>query len=267
MSNIVGPLFWKTLRDNRKSLWWWTFGVVAFILFALAFYPSIKSQPSINELYAQSKALQAFVGTNDITSPVGYLVREVFAITGPIIMIVFGVILGSRMIAGEESGKTLPLLLANPISRTRVVWDKFAAMKVALLILAVAIFLSCIAFDPLFQLTGIDNGKMAVAMLMLFLVGLAFGSIAFLIGAATGNRGLAGGIAGALAFAMYLTNTLQGLVDSLEPYRWASLFYYLDSNNSLNQYPKFWYVLVLIGVSAVCFGLSLLVFRRRDIAA
>lgn len=259
-------VFRKTLRDNRRSLFWWSLGMVLFIAFALAFYPSIKSQPGLNQLYAQSKALQVFAGTADITSPAGYLTREVFAITGPIALIVYGVILGSAMIAGEETQKTLSPLLANPVSRARVIWNKFAAMKVILLTVTVSILISMLVFDPLFQLNGVDVGKMIVGMGMMFLIALAFGSIAFMIGALTGSKGLAGGIAGALAFAMYLLNTIQSLVDSLHPYRFASLFYYLDSNNAVLIYPTWWYALVLAGVSAACFLLSVLVFRRRDIA-
>jgi beta-exotoxin I transport system permease protein len=264
---MIGRLFFKTLRDSRKSLFWWSVGVVGFVAFALAFYPAIKSEPSLNQIYAQSKALQAFAGTADITSPAGYLTREVYAITGPIVLIVYGIILGTGLVAGEEGRKTLPLLLAQPVSRVRVIWDKFAAMKVALLLVAVLTFVSIAVFAPLFQLDGLDYGKMAVATGMMFLVGLAFGAIGFLIGAATGNRGLAGGVAGALAFAMYILNTLSGLVESLEPYKWSSLFYYLDANNALVQYPKWWYALVLGGVSVACFLASLAVFRRRDIHA
>ena len=264
MAELVGPVFWKTLREHRKGLFWWSVGMVGFLAFALGFYPTIKAEPSLNEIYAQSKALQAIAGTADITSPAGYLTRELFAITGPIAMMVYGIILGAGLIAAEESQKTLSLLLANPVSRLRVVWDKFAAMKTILFVLALVTFLSLLVFNPLFELNGLDTGKLAVATAMMYLVGLAFGSIAFLIGAATGNKGLAGGVAGALAFGMYLLNTIQSLVDSLHPYRWVSLFYYLDSNNAVNQYPTWWYPLVLIGVAAVCFGLSLLVFRRRD---
>lgn len=264
---MLKNVFWKTLRDDRRSLFWWSFGIAVFILFAMSFYPSIKDQPSLNQLYAQSKALQAFTGTSDITSPAGYMTREVFAITGPIILIIYGIIQGTAAIAGEEIQKTLPLLLANPISRFRVAWDKFAAMKVTLLIVSAVIFATIALFASSFQMHGLDVGKMGVATLMMFLIGLAFGAIGFLIGTATGNRGLAGGIAGGLAFAMYLVNALQGLVDSLHPYRFLSLFYYLNPENSLTAYPKVWYGLVLAGVPAVCFLLSWLAFQRRDVAA
>ncbi len=261
---LVGPLFWKTLLDHRKSLFWWSLGTVLFLLFALAFYPSIKDQPGLDTLY-QSKALKAFVGDNDITSPAGYLTRELFTIVGPVLFIIFGITLGTEAIAGEESKKTLSLLVANPISRFRVIYDKFAAIKVMLLTLAVVTFLTVVIVDPIFQLTGINNGKVAVGVLLMFLLGLAFGAIGFAIGAVTGNRGVAAGVAGALAFAMYLLNTIQQIVDSLHPYRWLSLFYYANSDHAVTQYPQWWFIVVLAGVSLAGFIVSWAVFRRRDV--
>ena len=101
-------------------------------------------------------------------------------------------------------------------------------MKVTLLTLGVVTFLTLVVIDPLFELTGLNNGKLAVGVLMMVLLGLAFGAIGFLAGALTGNKGIAGGVAGGLAFAMYLLNTTAQIVDSVHDYRWLSLFYYSE---------------------------------------
>jgi ABC-2 type transport system permease protein len=261
---ILGSVFTKTLHENRKSLFWWTLGTVAFIAFALAFYPSIKNQPSLNQVFEGSTAVKAFIGTSDVTSPNGFLIREVFSIMGPLFLIIYGISLGTAAIAGEEGKKTLALLLANPVSRSRVVIDKFAAMTASLGIVSVASFLAIIVSAPLFQL-NVDELRVAEAVFSMFLLGLSFGSIGFLVGAATGNRSMAGGITGALAFAMYLFDIFRQIVSSLDPYRWLSLFYYYGTERLLTTPPDVGRWAVLAAIPLVCLVLSAASFSRRDI--
>lgn len=258
------PVFRQALRENRRSLFWWTVGTAGFIVFAMAFYPSIKDQPGLNQLYA-SKALQAFVGTGDITSPVGYMTREVFALTGPIVLLVYGIIAGTALLAGEEGRKTLPLLLSNPVSRTAVLLGKFGTLKALLLTVTIGMLAAVALVGPLFSVS-LPLGHLISAFAMMFLLGLGFGTFGFMLGAVTGNRGLAGGITGALAFAMYLLNTLQTFIEPLQPYRFASLFYYYDPENAVIQYPDAVDVLVLVGIPAICLAVAVLVFRRRDLS-
>jgi ABC-2 type transport system permease protein len=231
-------LFTKTLYDNRRSLFWWCLGSAFFVAFVIPLYPSIKGQPELNQIFQNSKELSALIGTTDVTSPYGYLIRELFSIMGPLFLIIYGISLGTGAVAGEEGKKTLGLLLANPIERWRVVQDKFLAMLVSLTL---------------------------VSVLAMFLLGLAFGSIGFLIGAITGNRSLASGIAGAIAFAMYMFDFLRQVVESLDPYRFASLFYYYGTNTLLVEPAHWGNLAVLAAVPVLCIGLSALVFSRRDI--
>lgn len=52
----------------------------------------------------------------------------------PMLIIILGIALGSDAIAGEEERKTMDLLLSNPISRSRIVLEKFLAMTSIILI-------------------------------------------------------------------------------------------------------------------------------------
>jgi ABC-2 type transport system permease protein len=234
----------------------------------MALYPTFKENAGqLNELYQSSKEIVALVGTQDMSTGVGFLTQEVFSIMAPLFLIIYGIQLGASAIGREEGRGTLPLLLANPISRSRVVYEKYAAMKAALLVVAAVVFVTIAPLAPVFEMKDVELAKLATASLMTFLIGLAFGSIAFLVGAATGNRGLAVGATSALGLGMYLLYVMEQLVDSLEPYRWLSLFHYYVPDNVLTDFPTFGNVLVLIGVSVAGFGLSLLVFPRRDVRA
>ena len=58
-----------------------------------------------------------------------------------------------------------------------------------------------------------------------------------MLGAATGSRGTAIGIASALAALCYLISSLAPVVDWIKPLRFASLFYWAVANRQLRFRP------------------------------
>jgi ABC-2 type transport system permease protein len=40
----------KTLRDLRRSLAWWSLGIVALVALMVSVYPSVRDNPSLNKL-------------------------------------------------------------------------------------------------------------------------------------------------------------------------------------------------------------------------
>jgi ABC-2 type transport system permease protein len=91
------------LRLRRTSLVVWVASVFALVAMITAFYPQIRSDPSLNSIYAtMSPAVQALLGGSDLTSPAGYLNTQVFAFFLPAVLLVFGLGRGSASIASEE---------------------------------------------------------------------------------------------------------------------------------------------------------------------
>ena len=80
-------------------------------------------------------AFKAFFGLGDnvdYTSAIGYLNGELFSFMVPLLLLIAAIGAGARATAGEEERGTLELLLANPISRRRLVLDKLAALAAEL---------------------------------------------------------------------------------------------------------------------------------------
>ncbi len=262
---MLGSIYAKTIRDNRKGLFWWGLGIIVYGLFLVSFYPEIKDQPGFDELLKESETYQALAGgVESFSSPEGFLNAEAFSIMAPLFLIIYAVGRGTAAIAGEEGRRTLPLLLAQPVSRTRVVRDTFAAMMTGLVVLSVLLWLSFFVPSGSFGL-DISAGSLAAAILSVFLLGGFFGGLAFLLGAATGQRGLASGVTAAVALATYLVDTLGKIIDVLEPYRVLSPFYYYYENDPLSNGLDPGNAAILAASILLFFLLSLLVFRRRDI--
>jgi len=109
--------------------------------------------------------------------------------------------------------------------------------------------------------------KLAAACVMLVLLGLAFGSIALAISAATGNRGAAIGVAVGLMVVSYLIDGLANIIEGLNSIRWISPFKYYMGGDPLRNGLSIPDAGVLGAVAVVFLVLAVIAFERRDLAA
>jgi ABC-2 type transport system permease protein len=156
----------KTLRDARRALAWWSLGLIALAAMMLAVYPTVRDNPDLNRLvqdYPEAlKAFIAFGGNVEYATGAGYLGSELFSFMIPLLLLVAAVGAGARAIAGEEEGGTLDLLLANPLSRRRLVMEKLAALVAEIALLGSLLWLSLLAGGALVGI-GVSAAHLAAA--------------------------------------------------------------------------------------------------------
>jgi ABC-2 type transport system permease protein len=112
---------------------------------------------------------------------------------------------------------------------------------------------------------GVSASNLFGASLTAGALGLAFGAIAFLLGAATGRRTLAIGLTAAAAVAAYLVNALAALVSGLGPLQKASPFYHYAVGDPLRQGVAPAHLLILVAVALVAAVAGIVLFDRRDL--
>jgi beta-exotoxin I transport system permease protein len=265
---MLGTVFTKTLRDQRRALVWWALGLVGTVVLYTSFWPSVRDNAAQFNRYLENLPdfMKNLLGEIDYTTPEGYLQSELFAFLAPILLIVYAVGAGARAIAGEEEVGSLDLLLSVPIRRRRVLLDKFGAMVAGSFLLMVVMWISVVAFGPVFDLRVRLEGFTAMT-LNTFLLGTLFGSIALAIGTTTGRKALAIGVPSGLAVATFIVNTLAPSVDWLEPFQFVSPFYYYSGGAPILNGLDPVHALVLAGASAVALAFALWAFERRDLAA
>ena len=258
----------KTLRDQRRGLVGWTIGLVSLVLVYIAVWPSIRdSAPQMNAYIKNlPKVMRELFIQGDYGTPIGYVSSEIFGQMGLLLIVIAGIGLGARAIAAEEETGTLDILLSTPVTRRRVLLEKLAALAVQVAALTVILSASIALLGPSVALRVSLDGLVA-ATLSLILLGLAFGSIALLLGAWTGRRGLAIALTTALAVTGFVIDGLSRVVDWLEPARFASPFYYYSANEPLKNGVDPWHALALAGLAIVATALAVAVFERRDLTA
>lgn len=260
----------KTLRDSRRAFFWWSLGLIAMAALEIAVYPTVRDNPELNRMIEDyPEALKAFLGFGgqlDYLSGAGYLGTELFSFMVPLLLLVAAVGAGARAIAGEEESGRLELLLANPISRRRLVGEKLGALVVELVVLGVVLWLSLIVGVQVVGM-NVSAAHLGAATASAALLAIVFGALALLLGAATGRRAIAIGVSSAVAVAAYLVNSLASLVHFLEPARKASPFYHYAASDPLRHGLSVDHVAFLVVLALIFSALASIAFDRRDIAA
>ncbi len=266
---MLRNVFLKTLRDQRRALLWWAVGIVGLAFYLALLYPSIRDNAATYDriLKAMPETLaKTMIGDfGSYGSPEGYLNSSLFFMAAPLLFLIYAISVGSGAIAGEEEQGTLDLLLSNPLPRWRVVVEKFVALVIGTLFLALVQWLGLIVGAVAVNMQ-ISSGRLAEINLSCALLGLAIGTLALAVGCLRGDRSLSVGVASTVGVAAYFLNSLAASVKSLEPYRKLSFFYYFIGADPLKNGLDAGHVAVLVGVTLVLLAVALVVFERRDVA-
>ena len=262
----VHSVFERAFHDRRRGLVGWTIGVVGMVVALLAIYPAIRDNPAVND-YVDSlpEAIRDMVGAVDYTTGTGYLQAEMFSFMLPLLMVLMAVLWASDAIAGEEERGTLDLLLAHPISRGRVVVEQALSLLTGVLVVCAAATVAVLVGAPL---VGMDLAisPLLAAMAATATLTVLYGALALTVGAATGHRGQARGVATTLAVAAYLLSVLAPFASWLEPLRGLSPWWHTLGIQPMEAGWQPVRLLVLLALAGGVVAAGSWRFDRRDVA-
>ncbi len=254
------------LSFRRKAIVGFTIGLVLYVVVVVALYPSFKNSSELDNLTKNSPGVAALFGiSGSLTSPVGWMNANVWANFFPLIILLLTVGYGASAIAGQEKDGHLELVLSLPFSRGRVVVQKVGALSFQALILCLFTFLA-VLIGRWFEL-NFGIWELTTATVGVLLLGVDFGLLALAIGAGTGNRGLALGVASTVAAASYLVSSMAPVVSWLDPAKYLSLFYWSVGDNQLQDGLSVRALAVLAGVGIVIAVSADRLFRSHDLVA
>ncbi len=259
---------WNELWQRRWSLLWWSVGVGFFVGLDVLLYATLKDDAAqLNAAVAHlPQAVKAlFSDGADLLSPAGFLSGRIYYLLLPLLLTIMAIGIGTNLIGKEEKQGTLELLLARPISRTRLLLGKvIAGLAMLWCVGGIALVTAVLTVHP----AGLDVSRrdVALATLASILLSILFGSVAFVL-STLGRplRSLATGVAALIAFGSYLLASLETIISELElPAKLSPYHYYhpsdlLVGHGSTMPMLGFALGIILLGLAA-WFG-----FRRRDI--
>ncbi len=252
-------VFLKAMRDQQWMILGFGLGSALMAALVLAIYPSYSTALEHLEL---PPALQAIVGDVDLASATGFVSAEFFSWV-PVLFVVYAIIQGTGALAGEESSGTIDLLLAQPISRARLIVEKSLAIVVGAVAIA-ALALPGFVIPYYLMDIEVSLGRLLAATMAMVPLTLAFAALSLLAGCMLPARRDAAATLTAVAILSYFINSLGQASEVLEPLRPASLFFYYRSERILSEGVNVVGVIVLFAVAAVALTLAGIGFQRRD---
>src|SRR5216683_2606997 len=122
----------KTLRDYRIPMLGWGYGLALLMVVGLA-----AATPALRDAYASIAQGLRFLGDPfAMRTSEGYATARYLELFVPLLLSIWAILAGARMLRGEEERGTMDVLLATPQPRTRVILEKLLALVIALLVIA-----------------------------------------------------------------------------------------------------------------------------------
>lgn len=259
----------RQLRDRRSSLIGWTLGWLTLIGMYVATWPTVRAhgQQYDDILKDLPAALRSAVGSQSdgaFSTPAGYFTAELLAVTGPVVAMTMGVLLGANALArGEEDG-TLELLAAQPVSRSRLLASRLVEAVVELVAVLVVAGTGLYLLGRLVDL-HLDLVTCLRSTVMLALLGAEGMSLALLVGAATGRSARARAAAGGAGLLVFLLNALGPSISWLSGAVAVSPFQTLVASDPFRRVPPVLSVTTLVLPTLLLTAGAWWAFRRRDL--
>ena len=230
--------------------------VITFMLcITVLIYPQMKSQMAeVTNVFADMGSFSSAFGMDRLNFGefIGYFAVEcgnVLGLGGAL----FAALTGISSIAKEERESTSEFLFTQPVSRMRVIAEKYLALIIQVVALnAVVCGASLLCILAVGE--SVDGKVLFLMFLSYLIMQLEIASVCFGISAFAGRGGIAIGIG--LAFLLYFLNIIANITDEAKALKYVTPFAYCDgadisATSSLEwKYVAVGAALTVVGVSA-----------------
>ncbi len=260
-------IFLKTLRDFRVAILGWGIGMGLLMYVVLAAVPSLITTPQARASVVSLANSFPWLAAPVAVDTVGGYATWKYGLT-ILVIAIWALLVGSRMLRGEEERGSMDVLLSLPRGRVRVVLEKLAAMWVALLLMGLLIALFTFAGGKSTN-ANFGFGDSVLFALNVVLACGVFGSIALFLSQFTLERGTSSGITGGLLVLFIALDMVHRVSPDAE---WISrlspIYYYNESKPLIPSYgTNAGAMLLMLALSVLLSGAATWLFVRRDIGA
>ena len=266
-------IFRMEVKKSLKSLTIWSIACILLVILFMSMFPTMKDsgmQELVDtKLGAMPPALlEAF---NLADAPDFSKLNEYFAYVFQYIVIassIYAGVLGAKTLIKEETEGTIEFLYAQPASRSRIVTMKIlsslAIFYLFTMIMSLASMVMAIAVKP------VDLSVMDIIIDMkllysgLFLVGLVFMSIGFLISVLIKHLRLAMPLIIGIFFVSYLLGTFSSMIEQLEFLKYFSPFHYAVPSEIIKNGFEQINILLSFAIIVITITGTYHIYRKKD---
>ena len=253
------------LKQGKIAFSIWTASIAFLLVVCVFLFPDIKGEmESVGDIFASMGSFTDAFGMDRLNfgTLIGFYAIEcgnVLGLGGAF----FASLIAVSALSKEEKDKTAEFLLVHPISRTRVITEKFIAVMIQIVVMNGIIFglalLSMVFIGEEIPMKEVLLMHLAYFLLQIELAGICFGISAY---SKRGSMGIGLG----LAIMMYFLNLIANMTESAEVLKYITPFAYCDGadiveNGTLDM------TLVAIGMCLTICGVAVAYakYTKKDI--
>lgn len=255
----------QTMKDYRK-----TTIIVALLFMAMAvmyagMFPSFEE--SLIEMMESgiAEGFDYFPHADQMHTYVGFLTIELYTMFWLLILAIMLGFIAASSISKEIEGKTIDLLMSNPISRKQIVFEKFVGLIPMFLVVNFATMLSVMGITAAIG-ESLNFGNLLMVHLVSIPYFLAIFSIGILVSVVIDEKMRASIILISILVGMFVINSLSLMAPDYEFMGSFSFFRYFDTfdvlKNGTVDVPG---VLVFISITTVCLVVAMIYFEHKDL--
>ncbi len=220
-------IFKHECKQGRLSLLIWTFAIALMMAICVLIYPEMGDQMNeIGDMFANMGSFSAAFGMDKLNFGefIGFFGVEcgnVLGIGGAF----FAALLGISALAKEEKEHTAEFLLTHPISRVRVITEKWLSIVAQIVLMNGTVILLATVSMLVVDVTA-DAQTLTLLYLAYLIMQLEIAAITFGISAFIRRGGL--GIGLGLAAIFYFLNIVANLIEETKFLKYITPFGYTD---------------------------------------
>ncbi len=262
-------IYWQELRNYRRSTIIWiialSFMVFGFMSIYRSFALDVTSAKKLLEAYPP-----AVLAALNLKVEIFFTIYGFFAYLLTFVWLagaIQAMNLGVSVLSKEVAGKTADFLLTKPITRVRMLTEKFAAVFTLVVITNIFFVATALFSAVVFSKDSFDLGLLALMAATLFFVQLVFLALGFVFGAVIPKIKTVIAVSLPTAFIFFIISAFGGVlkvpnINYFTPFKYFDPIYIYQHSA---YEPK--YLFVLFGVVAICIATSYVFYMKKDIEA
>jgi ABC-2 type transport system permease protein len=261
-------IFMREMKSHRKSLLFWSIGVILMVITGMSKYASMSSSgQSMNEMIAKMptsiKVVFGF-GSFDISKASGYY--GILFLYLLLMATIHATMLGATIVAKEERDKTSEFLFVKPVSRNTIITAKLLAAFVNIVVLNLVTFISSLVIVGNYSDGEAVSGDIALTMAGMFILQLLFMVLGSALAAVKRRPKTAASLAAGVLLLTYILSIAIDLNASMEALKYVTPFKYFEAKNimfggGLEPLFIFLSVVVIVALTMVTY----VFYQKRDL--
>jgi ABC-2 type transport system permease protein len=264
---VIRIVFARELRVNLRTFAAWSLPLAGMLALVCALQPSLANGPLAAKLESLPDAMRRALGLEmfDFARPAAYLATNFTTVS--IGLSLFAALLGASIIAKEETMRTAELLYAQPVSRTRILLGKAAAVATyaiaapVLLGLVASALLAAIAARPL------EPGLIGSLFAGVTVLAIFFAGAGMLVATLVRDARSANGVALGAVLGTFAIGIVSALSSTAAPLRWLSPFKWNEPSSIIAHGLDPATVALSLGLGMASAGIAIARYQRRDVRA